>query len=172
MSKPVARRSRRGISWKVLLSLLVCFPYGLALMWRKARWHVAVKSFVTLCFVVLTGFILLPMTTPPTPSTGGVQLIGAEKDVEVYGPELPATLDSAYAVAGIDVNPNANLFASVEETPVTYVYANENGKYYHKSDCKYVAWYSDKMTIPQAHYAGYTPCALCEPGPYVPGMAG
>ena len=55
---------------------------------------------------------------------------------------------------------------------VTYVYANDNGEFYHLSDCKYVASYSRKYTLPVAYYNGYQPCLECGAPTYVPGDAG
>jgi len=114
--------------------------------------------------------VLLPITSPPTAAQGGVQIIGTEKDVEVYGPELPSSFDESYAALTVQPSSTQSLFSNDSaESSVTYVYANQNGKYYHRSTCKYVAWYSVKMGIPQAHFAGYTPCELCTPDAYTPG---
>ena len=163
-----ARRAQKTSNRKVVLFLLICFPYGLIQMWRKARWHAAIKVMVTACFVALTVAVLLPQTLPPRNLPGGVEMVGAQREVEVYGPELPASLDENYAGYGA-VDSAAPVFAQVEEVDQVYVYANDNGSYYHRVDCQYVAWYSKKYTLPVAYYSNYLPCEVCDAPVYTPG---
>ena len=168
MRKKPGRR-RKQSNRKVILLLILCFPYGLFLMWRTARWHPAVKCVVTACFVALTTAVLLPQTLPPENAAGGVRLVGAERDVAVYGPELPEALDRTYIGTGVIGSSSGPVFSDVEQVEETYVYANDNGEYYHLSDCKYVAYYSKKYTLAVAHYSGYLPCAECGAPSYTPG---
>jgi len=76
MRNPPVRGRNRATNRKAVLCLLVCFPYGLLLMWRSARWHPAVKLAITACFVLLTAAVLLPQTSPPARVAGGVELVG------------------------------------------------------------------------------------------------
>ena len=166
------RRGKRA-AWKTLIFMVVCFPYGLFLMWRTQRWHPAVKALVTTGFVALTVAVLLPLTMPPTRGTGGgVRMVGVEKDVAVYGPELPAAMGDGYAGYGVVSGASAPVFSDAPEAEVTYVYANDNGQYYHRLDCKYVAFYSRKYELPVAYYNGYLPCVECDAPVYTPGSAG
>ena len=165
-------RRRKRATWKTILFLMVCFPYGLFLMWRTQRWHPAVKGLVTACFAALTVAVLLPMTTPPTRGGGGVRMVGVEKDVSVYGPELPASLDAEYAAGyGVVSGASAPVFSDAEEAEVTYVYANDSGEFYHLNGCKYVAYYSRRYALPVAYYNGYLPCQECCAPTYMPGDA-
>ena len=158
--RKTSRRQKRA-TWKTLFFLVVCFPYGLFLMWRTQRWHPAVKALVTTGFVALTVAVVLPLTMPPTRGNGGVRMVGVEKDVAVYGPELPAAMGDGYAGYGVVSGASAPVFSDAPETEVTYVYANDNGQYYHRLDCKYVAYYSH-----------YLPCVECDAPVYTPGSAG
>ncbi|OPZ70157.1 MAG: hypothetical protein BWY81_00073 [Firmicutes bacterium ADurb.Bin467] len=169
MRNPPVRGRNRATNRKAVLCLLVCFPYGLLLMWRSARWHPAVKLAITACFVLLTAAVLLPQTSPPARVAGGVELVGAKPDAEVFGPELPKAYDVNYRGYGIPAAGAAPVLSEIEEVAERYVYANENGRYYHKVDCKYVAWYSVKLTPAVAHFSGYLPCAVCGVEPYQPG---
>ena len=168
--RKTSRRQKRA-TWKTLFFLVVCFPYGLFLMWRTQRWHPAIKALVTTGFVALTVAVLLPLTMPPTRGTGGVHMVGVEKNVAVYGPELPAAMDGGYAGYGVVSGASAPVFSDAPETEVTYVYANDNGQYYHRLDCKYVAYYSRKYELPVAYYNGYLPCQECGAPTYMPGGA-
>lgn len=171
MQKTPARR-RKASNWKVYVCLLICFPYGLFLMWRTTRWHLAVKGLVTACFVALTLAVLLPLTSPPDRLPGGVHMVNAERDVEVFGPELPEALDTNYIGYGTVSISNGPVFTEEEIAEPTYVYANDNGQFYHRLDCEYVQWYSKKYTLPVAYYSGYGPCEKCQPPAYTPGMGG
>ncbi len=113
MRKTPARR-RKGSNWKVYVCLLFCFPYGLFLMWRTTRWHPAVKGLVTTCFAALTLAVLLPLTSPPERLPGGVRMVSAERDVEVFGPELPEALDANYT--GYSAVTSSNGPVSSDET--------------------------------------------------------
>ena len=99
-------------------------------------------------------------------------MVGVEKDVAVYGPELPAAMGDGYAGYGVVSGASAPVFSDAPEAEVTYVYANDNGQYYHRQDCKYVAYYSRKYELPVAYYSHYLPCVECDAPVYTPGSAG
>ena len=83
---------------------------------------------MTACFVFLTAAILSPLTSPPGRGNSGVRMVGLEKDVTVYGPELPASLDTDSANYGVVSGASAPVVAEVEEIAKTYVYANDSGQ--------------------------------------------
>ena len=111
------------------------------------------------------------MTMPPTRGNGGVRMVGAEKDVAVYGPELPAALQTVAPNEALIVGGSTPVLTQTPEVETTYVYANDTGVYYHLSDCKYVSNYSRKYELPVAYYNGYLPCQECGAPTYMPGGA-
>lgn len=165
----MSKARKKHANWKTVISLLLCFPYGLYRMWRFTRWNLALKGLITVCILAAVTFILLPITSPPTVS-GGVKMVGAEKDVRIFGPELPEAMDENFVGYGSVTSSQGPLFAEDDAgSSVVYVYANENGEYYHKLNCKYVAWYSKKMELPVAYYSGYSPCEECGAPTFSPG---
>ena len=84
----------------------------------------------------------------------------------------PPPWKRGYTVYGIVSGASAPVLSDIPEVEETYVYANDNGTYYHRADCKYVASYTRKYTLPVAYYNGYLPCAECDAPVYVPGGAG
>ena len=107
---------------------------------------------------------------PAGTSSGCVRMVSAERDVEVFGPELPEALDANYTGYSAVTSSNGPVFSEETTTQTTYVYANDNGKFYHNLDCEYVQWYSKKYALAVAYYNGYTPCEKCMPPEYTPGM--
>ena len=155
---------RRG-NGRVLLSLLLCFPLGLVLMWRGGcRWPKAVKGAVTAALALAVALILIPQTTPTPAGTGGVQLVGSEPGVEIYGPELPENVNMG--------NYENILYSAATSIPVATpntedgVYAANTGKYYHRQRCRYATGASHKYTLYEAYYSGYEPCPHCNPPVY------
>ncbi len=149
--------------------LLICFPYGLYLMWqRSCRWHGALKCLVTAVFVCLVAAILIiPAPKSRTASTR-VKLVGVESNAQIFGPEAPAGYDySAYVVA----DGGADLIAPevVDDTVYVYVSAAEGSTYYHDGQCKYAFASSPRVSLYEAYKLGYTtPCGLCNPPLYDP----
>ena len=149
--------------------LLICFPYGLYLMWqRSCRWHGALKCLVTAVFVCLVAAILIIPAPKSRTSSTQVKLVGAEPDAQIFGPEAPAGYDyTAYAVA----DGGADLIAPevVDDTVYVYVSATEGSTYYHDSMCKYAFASSPRVSLYEAYKLGYTtPCGLCNPPLYDP----
>ena len=70
--------------------LLICFPFGLYLMWKKkCRWPVALKAAVTALFAcAVLAIILVP--APERQAGTQVRLVGAEPNAKVFGPEMPS----------------------------------------------------------------------------------
>ena len=101
MAKQQTRRKRRADrreDRRVLLWLLGCFPFGLVLMWRRGcRWPLAAKCAVSAVLALLVLAIILPQTAPKQKASGGIQLVGREPSVEIFGPELPASVEESLA---------------------------------------------------------------------------
>ena len=146
--------------------LLLCFPYGLLLMWRKnCRWHPAIKYAVTAAFgCAIAAIIIIP--SPERQTGTSIQLVGTEPNAQIFGPEMPEGYDmSEYVVAegGLD------LIAPEVEDNAVYVYlsATAGSTYYHDSQCQYAYASSPKVTLYEAYILGYTtPCGLCNPPLY------
>lgn len=159
---------RSESQWPMILALVLCFPFGLYLMWRKScRWHTAVKCAVSLLIAgVLCTIVLLP--SPSQSNRTEVRLVGAEPSAKIYGPSVPVDYDlSSYPVD----NSGVDILATVEPDPRTYVYASatKGSSYYHTEQCKYAFASSKRMTLYEAYILGYTtPCALCKPPRYDP----
>lgn len=146
--------------------LLLCFPYGLYLMWRKnCRWPVVFKSLVSLAFAALA-VTIIAWPSPDRKTGTTVTLVGAEPSAEVFGPELPQDYDaSGYLVQSGDDSVIAA--ASTDETVYVYASSTEGSTYYHLPDCKYAFASSQRMTLYEAYVLGYTtPCSLCNPPIY------
>ena len=96
--------------------------------------------------------------------SGGIELVGRERDVEVYGPALPTAMVTGYTATSTD-----SVFSAAEEDETEYVYAAKEAKCYHRSTCKFAYASSQKLTPYEAYYLGYKPCGRCNPPTYTPG---
>ena len=168
MAKQQARKKRRADrreDRRVLLWLLGCFPFGLVLMWRRGcRWPLAAKCAVSAVLVLLVLAIILPQTAPKQKASGGIQLVGREPSVEIFGPELPASVEESLANYDSILYNSATSVPVVTPEPETYVYVAERGKYYHTAKCKYYQTASRKLTLYEAFFTNYQPCPQCNPG--------
>jgi hypothetical protein len=161
MKKAVRRASPAPLKW-----LLLCFPYGLYLMWRGS-WHMAAKLCVSALFAAAAlGILLFP--APERAAATKVVLVGAKPEAEVFGPALPAGYDPAdYYVGALD-RPTV---ADTAEDDTVYVYASASAgsTYYHTALCKYAYASAKRMTLYEAYMLGYrTPCERCNPPVYIP----
>jgi hypothetical protein len=162
---PVTRTARPSTAkW-----LLLCFPYGLYLMWRKGcGWSRFLKISITALFALAAAAIFF-MPAPERASGTRVVLVGAEPVAEVFGPALPEGYDAAAYYVHEEDEP---LLAGEVAVDTVYVYASasEESTYYHTSICKFAYASSRRMTLYEAYMLGYdTPCQLCNPPVYVPG---
>ncbi len=152
-------------SWKTLMWLILFFPVGLTMMWKSTcRWNSGVKYAVSTVPVLALAFILIwPFGAAPV--RGGVNLVGKEKVVEVYGPELPQMM-----VAGYSKPAQSTVLAANPETEddTIYVYATDKQTRYHLGNCKYAYASGRRMTLYEANFRGLTPCNLCKAPAYVP----
>lgn len=148
--------------------LLICFPYGLSLMWsRRCRWHVAVKSLITAAFALaVLAIVFIP--SPERQHGTQIQLVGIEPNAQVFGPEMPAGYDvSDYIVA--EGGQDLIVPEIVDDTVYVYVSATEGSTYYHDRMCQYAYASSPKVTLYEAYTLGYrTPCGICNPPIYDP----
>ena len=148
--------------------LLLCFPYGLMLMWRRScRWHPAVKSLISAAFALaVLAIVIFP--SPDQQRSTRINLVGTEPNAKVFGPEMPEGYsidDYIVAEGGQDlIVPEV-----VDDTVYVYVSASEGSTYYHDRMCEYAYASSPKVSLYEAYSLGYrTPCGICNPPIYDP----
>ncbi len=158
-ARPAARDRR---SLKTALWLLVP-PVGLTMMWRPGcRWPVAVKSAISvLMAAALAAVFIIP--APDAPETGGVELVTSRPEVEIYGPDLPS-----FIVKGYTNDQTESIIVPAVENDVHYVYAADGAKCYHEYKCKFAFASSQRLTVYEAYYLGFSPCGRCKPPLYDP----
>ena len=160
--KPMDKRRivRRRENKRILLSLLLCFPYGLTRMWKKnCRWWLPLKIGITALFAAAALAVII-FPEPGRERSGNVEMVAMEREVEVFGPELPDNIPAGgygYVVA------ESVLTDLGDAQEVTYVYALKGAENYHLSDCRYAYASAQKLTVYQAKFLGYTPCRICRP---------
>lgn len=165
-SRKKGRRSIPNRGFNVLAGVLAILlpPVGLFLVWRTS-WKNTAKYAMT---GVAVGALALAVALLPSADhrvNGGIELVGMDPEVEVYGPELPTAM-----VTGYTASSGASVMAPVEEDDTVYVYAATDGECYHEYECKFAYASSQKLTLYEAHYLGYRPCGLCNPPEYAPGQ--
>lgn len=148
--------------------LLLCFPYGLYLMWKRdCRWNMALKALTTAVFVCLAAAVLI-VPSPDKRSNTEVRLVGAEPNAEIFGPEMPEGYDaSEYVVAEGGLNLIAPEY--VDDTVYVYASAEKGSTYYHTKMCQYAYASAPRVSLYEAYTLGYvTPCGICNPPLYDP----
>lgn len=154
------RFDRRLIFW-----LIFCFPAGLIKMWsNRCRWRRSTKMAVSMLVAAALILVILPQTQPPERPNGGVEMVMAKPNAQVYGPELTEDMPdiSVYNPHGSESKSIYVVKPTPTPVPVT-VYVNDGGKYYHTGECRYVKKSTPKVTLDAALDAGYKPCAECRP---------
>ena len=160
LSKP--RVKRRWLeSVKTALWLLIP-PVGLAMMWRRScRWHPAVKAAITA--MLAAAAVAVFVFPSPKETAGGVELVTSRPEVEVYGPDLPS-----FIVPGYTNDQTESIIVPAVESDVHYVYAADGAKCYHEYKCKFAFASSQRLTVYEAYYLGFSPCGRCKPPIYDP----
>lgn len=157
-------RMNRGLrNFLSIFFLIVLPPVGIVLVWRGS-FRTGVKA--VLCAVVALVWALGVMLLPSADNrvNGGIELVGIEREVEVYGPALPTAMVKGYTSPLTD-----SVFIATEEEETEELYrAAEGADCYHRSTCKFAYASSDKLTLYEAHFLGFEPCGRCNPPPYVP----
>ena len=116
-------------------------------------------------FFGVTAAFLIAMLLWPSPDgnrKSGIELVGEERDVVVYGPELPQNTVGGFPETPVDdsgVLPERTASADA----VTYVYASDGQDCYHKSTCKFAYASGHRFTVYEAQLLGYKPCGRCNP---------
>jgi hypothetical protein len=162
------KRAARKVPCATLKWLLLCFPYGLYLMWREnCRWNVLLKAGVTALIAAAALFVVF-YPSPERAEGTKVELVGLKPETEVFGPALPKDYDPAsYYVSTEDDVLQAE--ATADDTVYVYASASEGSTYYHTATCKYAYASGRRMTLYEAYMLGYrTPCKLCNPPVYDP----
>ena len=125
----VNRQNLKVLAW------LWCFPVGLTKLWRSdCTWPRGVKIAITAVMAaIIVAVIVLPIPMGKV-SSGGIQLVGVNPEVEVYGPELPVLIVPGYT----NDQPQSVIVNEDEEAnQVHYVYAAEGAECYHEYECKF-----------------------------------
>ena len=147
-----------------LLSLIVCFPLGLYMMWTKAEWPRILKTAVSAAVAVFLIVLLLPLTNPPERERGGIHLVEEKPQEDLQGPAAPEdrVVIEIYAPRYTSI-----ILEPTSTPPPIMVYCNNGGKQYHSADCRFVRPTTPDVTLEQAIAAGYTQCLECDaPSPY------
>ena len=167
-AKPASKSASKPVSKQVdlltLLSLIICFPAGLYVMWTNSRMPRAAKSAVTMAVCAVLLAILLPVTNPPEREMGGIYMVDETPCAEIQGPEAPADRQ----VIEIYAPRYTAIILEPTPTPVpVVVYCNNGGAHYHSAECKYVNEKTPDVSLNSAILAGYTQCTECNaPSPY------
>ena len=127
----------------------------------RKRISATVKSmlFAGIAAVGLIAVLLAP--SPKDGKNGGIELYGENPEVEVYGPELPASPVGSYPVPIVESVILPEKSGSDEE--ITYVYASDGQDCYHLTTCKYAFASGHRYTVYEAQLLGYQPCGKCNP---------
>ena len=156
-------RRRKQNSAHILRCLLLCFPHGLVLMWKNScTWRRSLKIAITCVYVALALTVVL-YPAPGKEKSGSVEIVGLQREVEVFGPELPETMpESNYAYTATD----SVVLTSNGNDDTVYVYASKGASCYHLFECKYAFASAQRLTVYEATFLGYAPCGLCHPPEY------
>ena len=148
----------------LILMLIFAFPLGLYIMWSEARWENWKKWTITGAWVlVIILCIVLVARSDLTRDEGSVSVNMKGENLSMLAPlppqDVPVT-NQWFSNSGQE----STLISVPTPTPVpTYVYCNDNGKYYHLKGCRYVMEKTPRVTITQAQKAGKRACATCNP---------
>lgn len=147
---------------KTLIWLCLFFPVGVTQMWKHAcTWKRSTKVAVTGAMVCLLALVFWAPTAPTR--QGGITLVGARPEAEIYGPELPEKIVSGYVRQATE-----SVLTEVPESNIHYVYAAEGAKCYHEYECKFAYASSQRLTVYEAYFLGFESCGRCNPPSYVP----
>ena len=128
---------------------------------QRKRMSATAKSalFLGITAVVLIGVLLAP--SPKDGKNSGIELYGEDREVEVFGPELPKSTVGSYPVPLVESVVLPESTASAET--VTYVYASDDQDCYHLSTCKFAYASGHRFTVYEAQLLHYKPCGRCNP---------
>lgn len=153
-----------SVDLKLVLLLIFALPVGLYVMWsRECEWHRFMKSGVSLFVVALLSCVLIFM--PPLPEArleGGVDVISYKNDNQILAPLKPSGIPETAQI--IVSRTESTLISVPTPAPSPYwVRCNDNGKYYHIGNCRYIYEHTPTATLKQALDAGKTACPDCKP---------
>ena len=166
-NRKTGRKNRNKRDLRNLLAVLFLIllpPVGVVMLWRT-RWSGTVKYCLTGAVVAVLAIAVALLPSAENKVVGGIEMVGTDRDVEVYGPGLPTAMVTGYTISLA----TDSIFAEEVETDTHYVYAAKTGSCYHEYECKFAYASSQKLTVYEAHYLGYEPCGRCNPPEYVPG---
>ena len=145
---------------------LWCFPVGLSLMWRRScTWKRDVKVGISVAMVaILAAVLFIPSPASKDSAVTGIQMVSGDRQVEIYGPPLPALI-----VPGYTHESTGSIIVDAVENNLHYVYAADGARCYHEYECKFAFASSQRLTVYEAYYLGFEPCGRCHPPVYTPG---
>lgn len=159
--KSAAGPKKKSINLKAFMWLVLFFPAGITLMWRRAcTWPKGIKFAVT-GIMVAAMITIFALPSPSSDISGGITLVGARPEVEVYGPELPTTIVTGYTRQNTD-----SIIVNTVADDIHYVYAADGASCYHEYECKFAYASSQRLTVYEAYYLGFEPCGRCNPPKY------
>jgi len=157
------RRSVRPDAARNVLAAVAVFllpPVGVLLSWRSS-WSNLVKYCMTGAAVAVMLLVVMLLPSAENTVNGGIEMVGRNAEVEIYGPDLPTAMVTGYTLTSYE-----SLLASNEEDSARYVYAATDGSCYHEYECKFAFASSQKLTLYEAYFLGYEPCGRCNPPEY------
>ena len=166
MSRNSRKRANRAAMRNALtaLSVVLLPPLGIVLTWRS-RWSSMAKYCMTGLAVAVMAIAVALLPSADSRVNGGIEIVGRNMDVDIYGPELPTAMVTGYAVYG----QQSVLAPDATANNVTLYYAASDAECYHEYECKFAFASSQKLTLYEAYCLGYKPCGLCQPPEYKPG---
>ncbi len=159
-------KNKKKNNGRLLKWLVFCFPAGLCMMWSpRCKWNKLSKIAVTGIVAAALTLIILPQTLPPDAPVGGVQLVGAKPEAEVYGPVPQEGMPdiSVYNPRWTDKEESEPVTIEAKQSQLGMVYANPVNALYHAANCEQVGDGSEYLSVQDAINAGYAPCPLCNP---------
>ncbi|MBQ3760967.1 MAG: hypothetical protein II875_03010 [Clostridia bacterium] len=149
--------------WILLASLVFLPPLGLYLMWTEAKWRTWLKIAVSVAWAAVIVIMLTQLIELEEPEKGSVKIKELTYNTRMLAPLPPEDLPDTSQLLR-STNEQSSLISEPTPTPVpTMVYCNDNGKYYHLKDCRYVHENTPRVTLTAAKNAGKTACPTCNP---------
>lgn len=150
----------------MILMLIFLFPLGLYLMWtRECRWKMWIKSAVS-AFIAIVLVVVLWVLLPELPNAeleGNVEIIARTEISGRFAPFKPEGVPDTAQLLKLSGD-RSTLISTPTATPEPiWVYSNDNGKFYHLKECRYVYETTPRVTLRQALEGGKQPCDLCNP---------
>lgn len=133
-----------------------------------SRRRSGIRAYVGFALAATALAAVLVFPSPRSVRQGGIELCGDDPTAEIYGPTLPETVVGGYTAPVIQSVVLEDSEADAEENPEDLYYAADGETIYHRYTCSKAYASSNKFTLYEAYYLGYTPCEMCNPPVYTP----